>query len=239
MKCEKERVNHDKLYYGNILPDSDEIKLRRDELGKYIYQLNETINDCIEKLNQYKEDINNFYQIYNDIIKNIDNINRNYETLNNINEISNNDIIKDIKRIVKETDQKIKFNLILDISNKYYLNNNDEITLIYKVGNNDKKIKIFDSEFVKNNKDNCKIIHEYEEIELKEYFDVESNKEKLVIKLRGINKITNANKMCYECSNLESIPDIAKWDRSGVIEMKDMFKGCNEALNIPNQLISK
>ena len=160
MKCEKEHINHDKLYYGNILPDSDEIKLRRDELEKCIYQLNETINNYIEKLNEYKENINNFYQIYNDLIKNFDYVNRNYATLNNINEISNNDIIKDIKRIVEETDQKIKFNLILDINNKYYLNNNDEITLIYKVGNNDIYIKIFDSEFVKNNKDNCKIIYE-------------------------------------------------------------------------------
>ena len=34
----------------------------------------------------------------------------------------------------------------------------NELTMIYKINENDKKIKIFDEEFIKNNKDNCKII---------------------------------------------------------------------------------
>ena len=42
--------------------------------------------------------------------------------------------------------------------------------------------------------------------------------------------------MFYQCSNLESIPDIIKWDISKVIEMKEMFKGSNESLIIPQYL---
>ena len=42
----------------------------------------------------------------------------------------------------------------------------NEITIIYKINNNDNKIKIFDDDFVKNNKDNCKIIIDNKEIEL-------------------------------------------------------------------------
>ena len=235
MKCEKEHINHEKVYYGNILPDSDQIKFKADELGTYIYQLNDYIETMIRRLNEYKENINNLYQIYTEVINNVDFKYRNYELLNNITEITENDVIKDIKKIIEEDDNKNKFNLIFDITDKIELENNDEITLIYKINNNDKKIKIFGSEFVNNNKNICKIIYEGEEIELKEYFNVERNSEKLEIKLKGINKITIANKIFYECPNLESMPDIIKWDLSKVTEMKDMFKGCNESLIIPQK----
>ena len=62
------------------------------------------------------------------------------------------DIINDIKRIVEENNNKNKFNLILDISDKLELTDDDEITLIYKRNINDERIKIFNSEFVNNNK---------------------------------------------------------------------------------------
>ena len=238
MKCEKDHTNHDKVYYGNILPDSDEIKHMKEELGKNMIQLNENIDSYIKSLNNFKEKINSFYQIYTDIINNVDNKNRNYEILNNIIEIRNNDVIKDIKKIIEEKDNKNKFNLIYDITHEIDLKNSDEITVVYKINNNDKKIKILDSEFVKNNKNICKIIYKNEEIELKELLDIDPNSEKLVIKLKGINKITNANKMFYECLNLESIPDFVKWDLSNVINNNDMFKGCNENLIIPKRINS-
>ena len=239
MKCEKEHSQHKKVYYGDILPDNNEIKFRKDELGKYIYELNENINSIIKRLNQYKESINDFYTIYNDIINNVENKNRNYEILNNIIEINNNIIIKDIKNIIEEKDEKNKFNLILDISNKIGKKNNDEITLIYKINKNDKKIKIFDETFVNNNKDICKIIYNNQEIELKEYFDTEPNNEKLEIKLKGINKVSNASKIFNDCLNLESILDIVKWDLSNVTERNEMFKGCNKNLIIPKEFLSK
>ena len=239
MKCEKDHSNHEKIYYGNILPDSNEIKEKTDELNKYVNQLNKSIEDIIEKLNNLKENINNFYGIYTDIIQNVDNKNRNYELLNNIFEITNNDIIKDIKTIVEEKNIKNKFNLILEISDKIEIPNKDEITLIYQINNDDKRIKLFDSEFIENNKNLCKIAYNNEEIELKEYIEVDPKDEKLMIKLKGINRITNASKMFYECPNLESIPDIIKWDLSKVTEKNDMFKGCNESLIIPNLLNAK
>ena len=235
MKCEKEHNNHQKVYYGNILPDSNEVKFRKDGLGMYIHELNENIDNKIKQLNQYKENINNFYSIYNDVINNVDNKNRNYEILNNIIEVNNNNIIKDIKNIFDEKDNKNKFNLIMDLTDEIEKQNNDEITLIYEIKNNEEKIKIFDEAFVNNNKNICKIIYNNKEIELKEYFDVEPNKEKLEIKLKGINKITNASKMFYDCLNLFSATDIEKWDLTKVTEKNDMFKGCNENLIIPKE----
>ena len=240
MKCEKEHVNHEKLYYGNIIPDSAEIKNKADKLGKSIKELNKDIEDLIERLHNFKENINNFYKIYIDVTKNLDNKNRNYEILNNILEISNNDIIKDIKNISEEKNSKEKFNLIIDISNNYLeIPKDDEITLIYKINNNDKLIKIFDEEFIKNNKNICKIIYKEKEMELKERFDVSAENDKLIIKLKGINKITNANKMFYECLNLASIPDLAKWNLCKVVELKDMFKGCHQSSIISNIFSNK
>ena len=42
----------------------------------------------------------------------------------------------------------------------------NELTIFYKINNNDNIIKIFNDDFVKNNKDNCKIIVNNKEIEL-------------------------------------------------------------------------
>ena len=158
--------------------------------------------------------MNNYYKIYSDIIKNVENQNRNYEILNNIYEINNNDIIKNMKYIAEEKKLKNKVDLILDITDKIGKINDDEITLIYKINKNNKTIKIFDSEFVNNNKNICKIIHENKESELKEFLDIDPKKEKLIIKLKGIKSIINISNMFYGCDALESMSDFIKWDLS-------------------------
>ena len=60
MKCEKEHLNHEKIYFGNILPDIDENKKGIKELEKSIKQLNININEIIEKLKSFKENINSY-----------------------------------------------------------------------------------------------------------------------------------------------------------------------------------
>ena len=233
MKCEKDHLNHEKIYYGSILPDIEESKERIKELEKSINQLNENINEIIEKLKSFKENINNYYRIYNNIMKNIENQNRNYEILNNMIEINNNDVFKNIKSIIEEENIKNKINLILDVVDKNEIFDDDEITLIYKKNKNENLIKIFDSVFVQNNKNICKIKYENKEIELKEFLNIDSNNEKIEISLKGIKKITNANKMFYECKNLISIPDIMKWNLSSLNEKNEMFESCSEFLIIP------
>ena len=111
-------------------------------------------------------------------------------------------------------------------------NYEDIITIIYEVNKeeedeeeddceneeneeNENRIKLFDSDFVDNNKEKCKIIYNGKEIELKEYFDLkkfDKNKHLLTIKLKGINNITDASGMFSECNSLLSLPDIHKWD---------------------------
>ena len=94
----------------------------------------------------------------------------------------------------------------------------NEINIIYKIKDNDKKVKIFGSEFVKNNKDKCQIIYEDKEYELNEYFIISDNiKDELKIKLRGINNIINMSCIFYECSSLLSISNFSNWNTSKVL----------------------
>ena len=237
IRCEKEHNNHETINYGSILPDPNESEKRIKELEKSINQLNANIDYIINRLKSYKENMNYYYQIYVNIMENINNQNRSYELLNNMNEIAyNNNIMEDIKSIVEKDDYKNKLNLIFDIIDKKENFDNDTITLIYKVNNTDKIIKIFDSTFVQNNKDICKIKYENKEFELSEYFLVKPKKDKLVIKLKGYENIINANRMFYECKALISIPDIIKWNLSNVCEKNEMFYECNPSLDIPELL---
>ena len=57
----------------------------------------------------FKENINSYYKISIDVMKNVDNNNRNYEILNNISKICDNDIMRDIKKIVEEKELKKKW----------------------------------------------------------------------------------------------------------------------------------
>ena len=148
-----------------------------------------------------------------------------------------------------------------------------EINIIYEINKknnffeNDKDyINIFGSEFVKNNKNKCKMIIDNEEYEIKEKFNIKNyNNNILKIKLKGINNITNMSYMFYKCETLSllpdiskwdtskvtkmnsmfsycktlsSLPDISKWDTSKVINMSDMFYGCKNSLNIPSKFKS-
>jgi len=114
--------------------------------------------------------------------------------------------------------------------------NIDEINIIYNIDNiYDDSLEVFGSEFVENNKDNCKIIYENNEYELEECINLENNqKEKIEIKLKGINKVTDMSYMFYECNALSSLPDISKWNTSKVTNISYMFYGCNSLSSLPD-----
>ena len=146
-----------------------------------------------------------------------------------------------------------KHNVIKDNNNinnntKYNIQNlnviDDEITIEYDISGNiilnylfSKKIKIFGENFVKNNKDLCKLYIFGEEYELCSYFnkkEIRLNKDKLKIKLRGINNVIDLSGMFEECSSLLSLPDISKWNTSNnIINMRKMFYGCSSLLSLP------
>ena len=73
--------------------------------------------------------------------------------------------------------------------------------IIYNINEEDKKfenINIFGSEFVKYNKNICKMIIDNKEYEIKEKYNIENyNNNELKIKLKGIDNITNMSCMFY------------------------------------------
>ena len=111
--------------------------------------------------------------------------------------------------------------------------NISEITIIYTVNPNEESIKIFGSGFVNNNRDNCKIVYDNKEYELNKEFDVKNVKDKLEIKLKGVNKVTNMSNLFSGCLSLSSLPDISKINTTNITNMCNMFNGCSTLTSLP------
>ena len=78
------------------------------------------------------------------------------------------------------------------------------------------------------------MIIDNKEYEITYQYDVNNNKNKLNIILKGINNITNMSYMFYECLSLSSLPDISKWDTNNVTDMSSMFYGCSSLSSLPD-----
>ena len=142
--------------------------------------------------------------------------------------------------------QKYKFEEKSIIQNKKELklynieleeNYDEYITIIYKISNNDKIIKIFGKTFVENNNNiGLKIDVDKKIYELTEFFELKNLEQinQLEIKLIGINKIVNACCMFSECSSLISLPDIYKWNTTNLINISGMFESCSSLISLPD-----
>ena len=229
--CEVEHKSHKKISLGEIIPNKDELIKNNRKLKRMIDLFNNNVKIIINILEEVIENMNIYYKIIEDIINNYNNKNINYEILYNINKIKENNIIKEMKNIVNKSSIKSKFSDIFDI----YCNMNiNEIYLIYKVDN---KIKLFGHDFVDRNRKNCKIIINGKEDELKEYktFSLFKKKiEKLEIKLKGINHITDMSYMFDGCSSLSSLRDISKWNTNNITNMSYIFNGCSSLSSLPD-----
>ena len=124
-------------------------------------------------------------------------------------------------------------NLILD-------NPKNEMTIIYEVEDYNKTIRIFGENFVKNNKNNCKLIINGKEQEIAEYLTIDDNIKKiiieknLVIRLKEIKTITDMSCLFSFCFSLKSLPDISKWNTENVINMRSLFRGCQKLYKLPD-----
>ena len=112
-------------------------------------------------------------------------------------------------------------------------NDSSEEDLIYDIkGNN---IKIFGDSFVHKNKNKCKMIIDNKEYEITEYFNITNyNNNKLKIKLKGIENVTDMSNMFSECSLLLSLPGISKWNVCNVTDIKGMFYKCSLLISLPD-----
>ena len=100
--------------------------------------------------------------------------------------------------------------------------NIDEIKILYS--RDFKRTHLFGQGFVERNKDNCFLIIEGKEVELKEEIECINDKTDIFeIKLKGITNITNMSEMFSDCVSLLSLSDIDKWNISNVTNMSNMF----------------
>ena len=111
------------------------------------------------------------------------------------------------------------------------------INIIYNINKKREgdNISIFGSKFVKNNKNNCNLIIDNKKSEITQKYNIKNyNKNKLKIKLKGIDKINNMSYMFDCCSSLSSLPDISKWNIINVTHMSYMFYECSSLLFLPD-----
>jgi uncharacterized coiled-coil DUF342 family protein len=70
MYCENEHNNHELIYFGKMIPNIDDYKLKLKELRNKIDEFRKQINDIINKLNNVNENIELYYKIYERILDN-------------------------------------------------------------------------------------------------------------------------------------------------------------------------
>ena len=115
--------------------------------------------------------------------------------------------------------------------------NIDEITIIYKIDNNNNNIKVFDERFVKINKKICKIIYDGKTYDLNEYINIDNiklNKDIITIKFKGISKISDIGYMFCYCTSLLEVPDIDKINTINIKNFESLFDVCTSLISLPD-----
>ena len=272
--CKVQHMNHSIQSFNEIKPNIVEIKNKMNEMKKTIDLLDVHIKEIIKCLNNVKENMDIYYEIYNNIINNYDENKNNYEVLQNLIDINNDNIIEEIKHVINFETKRKGYN-ILNIYNKMKEFNN-EITINYILDQKknaksknkriieEEDINIFGPEFVSKNKDICKIIYEEQLFDLTPTFKINYNNittNTLTLKLKGIQqikKIEQLFKECpllytvpdidkldisvfndihglfFNCKSLISLPDISSWDVSNIIDFNHLFSGCASLISLPD-----
>ena len=228
--CENEHEKHKTISYGKLIP-KEEIEVIKTLMPLAFNAFHVKMNMIIDRLNNIVKNFKIYFDTMERMLVNYNINNINYNILKNIDNIVNifqenstNDIFKDMQDIVKDNSFQ---NLIPNVLNIYNELNINEIDLVYNIPKGKKEIGIFGEEFVKENKDLCKIIYENKVYDLSEYFSVENNtSNKLKFKLKGINNVTNLSDMFKLCSNLSDESDFSNWDTHYVNSMAELFYLC-------------
>ena len=249
--CGNKHKNHSLINYEDMIPNENKIKEYMNKLKELINILKNNIEDIKNKLNKVIENMQIYYNINNDLINNFKINKINYEILLNLQEINNNKIIETINNINNDKNIQNKLNKIINLYDQMFIKDKSEINLIYNINNEKNKdieeeddgddyneidtINIFGSEFVKNNKNYCSMIIDNKVYELTTTFNVKNYaNNKLEIKLKGIDDVTDMSYLFYNCSTLSSLPDISKLNTNNVTKMSDMFYGCSALKSLPD-----
>ena len=137
--CEKEHKGHDIIYFGDIIPNKEDLEKEMNKFKKNINQFNSTVKIIIEKIINITKILKKYYYINDNIIKSYEMQKKNYQILHNINEFHNynNQIIQDMNKMIDEKNIIDKLKILMDIDNK--MNN-----IIYKNKRKSKTITLDD-----------------------------------------------------------------------------------------------
>jgi len=118
MECEFEHKNHNLTYFGELMPNKDNLLKEIAQFRIKIDEFNKNVNDIIKILNNTMDNIEIYYNICNDILNNFEIKKKNYYILQSIKEFFNyiEIIKKDINKINKENNLNNKINNIINIS---------------------------------------------------------------------------------------------------------------------------
>ena len=122
-----------------------------------------------------------------------------------------------------------------------YKDNSNYIEITYQINQNENKIKLFGEQFIINNeylKNKISIIFEKKHYEFEQYFNLKNikytPKDKLIIKLTGVNEFIDVSHMFDSCESLLSVSRIKNWDSSKITNMKCMFNRCKNLISLPD-----
>ena len=131
--------------------------------------------------------------------------------------------------------EKIKYSTEVNYNKDILDYKTNCITIIYKINPKSVYLKIFGTDFVKNNKNKCKLIHKSKIYKLMEYFEFNEfpPSDIFEIKLLGINDITDISYMFSNCTSLISLPDISNLDITKFTKLSYMFNNCQSLVSLP------
>ena len=170
--CENNHLNHEKIGFGPILPNIDNLKNKMNELKKLIDNFKLVIQEINKAFNNVEVNLEKYYNIYNNIIEKADLRKRNYELIYNLNMINkDSEIFEDLKYIVDKNNKlSSKFNKILDINEKINKKSNILDLLIDYLENSDNKE--FHLKSIITNKKNYTVLFETKEFNSNNCIDI-------------------------------------------------------------------
>ena len=228
--------------YEEYNSEINELIEKNVELTKVQKELSEKINSIINYLNDAKRYLNSFIETNTEMLETFRKSKFiNYKMIQNMKSINIEETINDINLINKNDNIINQFHDIMNLTQR--MKYADELTFVYKVKSEYNNVKIFNEEFVKNNKDNCSIIIDGKNQELSEHININEKMRKkgyLEIKLKGNKTITNMSHMfCRGIKEddrmlLWQIPDISKWNTTNVTDMSYLFCCCENLESLPD-----
>ncbi len=148
--------------------------------------------------------------------------------------IKSKQINKKVLNVIKTRTNKYNVEQIFfqekekEINKKYNKKNISIMKYFIENEKNQKEIKIFGENFVKNNKNNCSLIINEQRKELCEKYKIpeEPKDGNLKIILVKEKPIENVSEMFYKCKLLLSLQSFNQWTMDKVTNMKKMFYEC-------------